>query len=57
MKRPSIESQLFEALAFAAHKHRQQRPAHNWARPWKERRRNHGKHPNRSKDQTGSHRS
>ena len=25
MKRPSIESQLFEALAFAAHKHRQQR--------------------------------
>ena len=25
MKRPSIESQLFEALAFAAHKHRKQR--------------------------------
>ena len=25
MKRPSIESQLFEALAFAAHKHRRQR--------------------------------
>ncbi|MGZ5157712.1 MAG: HD domain-containing protein [Caldimonas sp.] len=25
MKRPSVESQLFEALAFAAHKHRAQR--------------------------------
>ena len=25
MKKPSIESQLFEALAFAAHKHRAQR--------------------------------
>src|SRR5688500_6368167 len=25
MKRPSIESQLFDALAFAAHKHRRQR--------------------------------
>lgn len=25
MKRPSVESQLFEALAFAAHKHRKQR--------------------------------
>src|SRR4030095_6284587 len=25
MKRPSVESQLFEALAFAAHKHRRQR--------------------------------
>jgi len=25
MKRPSIESQLFEALDFAAHKHRRQR--------------------------------
>lgn len=34
MKRPSIEAQLFEALAFAAHKHRMQRRKDGEASPY-----------------------